>query len=79
MKITYGKWRNVNKCVNCKSILTRSELMDSDGRCPECGYKGLNAGTIVDVTEHAMKLITISWWDLKFPFYHTTYETEELT
>ncbi len=38
-------------CVKCKETLSLSQILYSHGRCPECGYKGQSAGSIVDVQD----------------------------
>lgn len=43
-----GKWGSWIRCVSCKTTLTDNQEMFSNGRCPHCGHKGANAGTIVD-------------------------------
>jgi len=48
-------WKTEYRCVNCEAVLGEFVRMYSDGRCPECGFKGKSAGTIVDTTEHAYR------------------------
>jgi len=52
-------------CVNCHSELSYNNRMYSHGRCSACGYKGKNAGTIVDTYEKAYTIEKIpsgKWW-----------------
>lgn len=44
-------------CVLCEHPLTDRERFYSHGRCPHCGYKHPQAGTIVQCTEHAVEVI----------------------
>ncbi len=46
-------------CVVCRKDLTRSEVMNSYGRCPLCGYKSPNAGTIVKCNERRIKVFNL--------------------
>jgi transcription initiation factor IIE alpha subunit len=41
------EWIAVYSCKNCKGILSRGQVMDSNGVCPLCG--NTVAGSIVDV------------------------------
>lgn len=62
-------WRTEYRCEDCRVAMSYSVMMSSGGRCRNCGYKGKNACTIVDCTEHAYRLETTFSW--KFPFVHT--------
>lgn len=49
-------WRTEFRCSSCHESLTFYQKMYSHGRCPKCGYKGISAGTIVDVIEVPYRL-----------------------
>lgn len=56
-------WRTAYYCAECDGELTRHQKMYSDGRCPLCGHKGKYAGTIVNTTEKAYRLVRVApWW-----------------
>lgn len=56
-------WLTEYRCSNCENIVSFSVKMGSFGRCPKCGYKGSDARTIMDVTEHPYRLIRNGkWW-----------------
>lgn len=58
-----GEWKTAFFCVACCREMTQHQKMYSLGRCPFCGYKGQNAGTIVDTTEKAKRFVrTAPWW-----------------
>ena len=64
-KYKYGKWYNVEVCVFCKTELSDHELYYSMGRCPHCGKKHPDAGTIVESIEFARRTVT----ELKYPWW----------
>lgn len=52
-------------CIACKEELTYNQKMDSNGRCPKCGFKSASAGTIVSVKERAYRWVKVpsgKWW-----------------
>jgi hypothetical protein len=57
---TYSLWRTEKKCFSCQTILSEWEVYYSDGRCPRCGVKHEDAGTIVETVDVAYRLR----WDL---------------
>ena len=63
-------WKTAYFCTNCHGEVSWRTKMDSDGRCPLCGYKGKDACTIMDTKETAYKLVRINpfykFWKPKF-------------
>ena len=56
-------WLTEFRCAKCSTVLNTHIRMYSNGRCPYCGHKGKHAGTIIDCTEHAYRLISRGkWW-----------------
>ncbi len=49
-----GSYVNQQLCSKCKKYLTDNQIYYSNGRCPLCGHRGEQAGTIVDVDNICM-------------------------
>ncbi len=47
-------------CINCKKKVSFRTKMYSMGRCPHCGYKGMDACTIMDTIERYEE---VPWWN----------------
>lgn len=75
-EIIYGKWYNVESCKHCDKVLTNTEKMYSNGRCPYCGVKGGSAGTIVNTNEHAARSVYEKGYWLGFIPYWKYIKTE---
>jgi len=58
-----SSWQTEYRCTDCKEEVSDYTKMYSGGRCPNCGYKGHYAITIMDVIEHAYRLVRHGkWW-----------------
>lgn len=76
MKTTYGKWFKVDLCNSCHTPLRIAEIKVCEV-CPYCGATSINSDYI-PLSDHPIiaRRTVKTWWDWKFPFYHTetTYE-----
>lgn len=62
------KWHTEFRCVSCAKPVSFFVKMDSHGRCPHCGHKGKDAGTVMNTTEHVYRLVpTGAWWQFWKP------------
>lgn len=59
-----GRVRTEYRCSHCEGVVTYFGLMYryTDGRCPHCGFKGENSGTIMECTEHPYRMAKRPWW-----------------
>jgi hypothetical protein len=51
-----SRWRNGWRCASCKVEVSFNTKMNSDGRCPHCGYKSPRACTIMETEEFAIEV-----------------------
>jgi DNA-directed RNA polymerase subunit RPC12/RpoP len=58
----YSNWYTGYFCINCNKKLSYHTVMYSNGRCPICGHKGKNAGTIIDTVEKAVRKVYHKPW-----------------
>ena len=54
-------WKTAWFCANCHIEMTYNIKMYSNGRCPGCGHKANNAGSIVKTYEKGYQF-TRPWW-----------------
>lgn len=57
-----SRYRTEYRCSSCGRELTNTQVCYSSGRCPLCGVKADSAGTLVERSEHAYRLVSPPWW-----------------